>query len=131
MNQLVLNRIRCNSCQEEITSYSVHDYQSCKCGKCAIDGGVSYRRFLGDDFTDLAVWSDDPFEKVREACYRRGFGKVGAADYGEYRITILKDMTDEHLQALLSYCAVDNVFLPIYMKEIEYRKENNIQVPEI
>lgn len=49
----------------------------------------------------------------------------------EFRVTLLKDMTDGHLNALLTYCEPDNPYLPIYKNEIEYRKQNNIKIDDL
>jgi hypothetical protein len=49
---------------------------------------------------------------------------------GPFQTTFLKDMTDEHLNALLTYCLPINQFLPLYKMEIEYRKENNITIKD-
>lgn len=132
MKTLILNKIKCNHCNDEITSYSQHDFQMCSCKRVGIDGGLSYRRFTGKDenYTDLAVYSDEPFEKVRESCYRTGYGKVGTPDYGTHRITFLKNMTDGHLNALLDYCGGNHIYLPIYKQEIEYRKEKGIKIDD-
>lgn len=108
----------------------VHDFKTYtdKNGKTyIIDGGCSYTRSSANgDEEFIEIYSDEPFEKVRQYCYRRGYGKPGNSDYGIYRITFLKDMTDEHLNALMTYCKKDNIFLSLYKQEIEYRKENNI-----
>lgn len=125
---IILNRIKCNHCNDEITSYNRHDFVMCSCGRCGVDGGLEYLKRTGGGYTDLSVDSNEPFEKVRQFCYRRGYGKVGSPDYGEFRITFLKDMTDEHLNALLTYCTPENKYLPLYKQEIEYRKLNNIKI---
>jgi hypothetical protein len=56
---------------------------------------------------------------------------IGSKDYGKFRVTLLKDMTDGHLNALLTYCEPDNPYLPIYKNEIEYRKQNNIKIDDL
>ena len=37
--------IRCKHCDDIITSYHVHDFKYCKCGKVFVDGGNEYLRF--------------------------------------------------------------------------------------
>lgn len=32
-------KIRCLKCNDIIESLNVHDYKTCKCGACLIDGG--------------------------------------------------------------------------------------------
>ena len=66
---IIVNKIRCNHCGDEIESRSVHDFVTCSCGCCSVDGGKCYLRrcFRGtpEDFTDLSVCvpdDDDDFE---------------------------------------------------------------------
>jgi len=127
---LVRNAIHCPNCDDVIESRSVHEYVTCKCGECSTDGGLEYihRSKAG---IGLQLYSTDPHEIIREHVKRHGYGKIGASDYGTYRFTLLKDMTDEHLNALLSYCKPKDEYLPIYKNEIEYRKQNNIKIDEI
>lgn len=60
--RIIRNAIRCNLCGEEIESEYRHDYVSCKCGACAVDGGHDYfrRRFRDKDcYTELSVTEED------------------------------------------------------------------------
>ena len=41
---IVKNAIRCNICGDEIESKSRHDFVTCKCGACSVDGGHDYLR---------------------------------------------------------------------------------------
>ncbi len=52
-----LNRIKCNHCEDVITSEDRHDFKRCSCGQVAVDGGSWYlkRNFTAiTDFTDLS-----------------------------------------------------------------------------
>ena len=51
------NIIKCNKCSDIIESKSTHDFVTCKCGKCSVDGGLSYLRRCGnsDNWTDLSI----------------------------------------------------------------------------
>jgi hypothetical protein len=52
------NAIRCNLCGDEIESKFRHDYVTCSCGACSVDGGTDYlRRAYKQEgyFTELAV----------------------------------------------------------------------------
>jgi hypothetical protein len=109
--------------------YVTHNDKNSK--EYVLDGGVEYVRCSGHGDEELIeVFSDEPFEKVRQYCYRLGYGKYGAKDYGKFRITFLDKMTDGHLEALMTYCKEDNQYLPLYKMEIEYRKQNNIKIDE-
>lgn len=55
---IIRNAIRCNICGEEIESKHRHDFVTCKCGSCSVDGGHNYlrRSFKSPDcFTELSV----------------------------------------------------------------------------
>jgi len=41
-------KIRCKKCEDILQSKSVHDFQSCSCGACYIDGGDDYVRVGGE-----------------------------------------------------------------------------------
>lgn len=127
---LVRNAIHCLDCDDVIESNTVHEYVKCKCGKCFVDGGLEYTR-RSESGSCLKLYSTDPHEIIREHIKRYGYGKVGAPDYGTFRVTLLKNMTDGHLNTLLTYCRPENKYLPIYRNEIEYRKQNNIKIDEI
>ncbi len=131
---LIRNAIQCLNCNDIIESTFRHNYIMCSCGGCAVDGGLDYIRTGcrdGIDFVELYMYSTDPHWAIRQYVKRLGYGKIGSKDYGKFRVTLLKDMTDEHLNALLTYCLPNNIYLPIYKNEIEYRKQNNIKVDEL
>lgn len=41
---IVKNAIKCKNCGDIIESKSVHDYVTCSCGACAVDGSHEYLR---------------------------------------------------------------------------------------
>ena len=56
---LVRNAIRCNICGEEIESKHRHDFVTCKCGACSVDGGHDYLRRCFKSpgcFTDISIY---------------------------------------------------------------------------
>ena len=62
---IVSNRIQCNLCSDLIFSKHRHDYRTCKCGACSVDGGNSYFKRSGTDYTDKSiVISDELFEQL-------------------------------------------------------------------
>lgn len=96
-----------------------------------LDGGLEYTRCSGHGDEELIeVYSDEPFEKVREYCYRNSLGNPKSKNFPRQQIIFLKDMINEHLNALLTYCIPQNKYLPLYKMEIEYRKQNNITIKE-
>lgn len=58
---ILVNKIRCKKYGEEIESTYTHDFRSCKCGTCAVDGGHEYLRRYGDsnDWEEPSVWETD------------------------------------------------------------------------
>lgn len=67
MTQLKIHKnvARCKKCNSIIESKSVHDYRSCSCGACAVDGGHEYVRRTANSFDDmedlteyLITWKD-------------------------------------------------------------------------
>ena len=63
--KIIKNAIRCNVCGEEIESRHVHDFVTCRCGACSVDGGREYLRrcFRARDcYTDISVTEPDDKE---------------------------------------------------------------------
>ena len=55
---IIRNAIRCNICGDEIESKHRHDFVTCKCGACSVDGGHDYlRRYFREEgcYTDISV----------------------------------------------------------------------------
>lgn len=52
---ILKNRIRCKLCGDVIESKHVHNFVTCSCGACSVDGGQDYLRRCGnhDDWEDL------------------------------------------------------------------------------
>lgn len=118
-----------------LTSRSRHDYvchtDKITGTKYCIDGGLDYRRIVtGGVYQDLAVYSDDPFEKIRESLERVHRGKN--LDQPS-TFVVLKDMNDAWLEALIPWIEDNqpsNKYKKYYLQEIEYRKANGITVKE-
>ena len=62
MKKIVKNAIRCNICGDEIESKHCHDFRTCRCGACSVDGGKEYlRRPYAQEgcFTELSVFETE------------------------------------------------------------------------
>lgn len=63
MQKIIRNAIKCNLCGDIIESTHRHEFVSCKCGCCSVDGGTDYLRRCftnsSEDFTELSVFEDD------------------------------------------------------------------------
>ena len=56
--KILKNLIQCRSCGEIIESKSEHDFVTCFCGKCSVDGGHEYLRRLTvskESYTELSI----------------------------------------------------------------------------
>lgn len=65
MHKIIRNAIQCKHCGDTIESVNVHDYVTCSCGACSVDGGHdylrrSYRTSPEEDFIDLSEYEDIP-----------------------------------------------------------------------
>ena len=64
---IIKNAIQCKKCGDVIESVSVHDFKTCACGSCSVDGGHYYLRRCAnslDGFIDLSEFQkDDDQEK--------------------------------------------------------------------
>lgn len=55
---IIKNVIRCNIFGDEIESTFRHDFVTCKCGVCSVDGGNNYLRrcFIEEGcYTDISI----------------------------------------------------------------------------
>lgn len=132
--RILVNRIKCNSCGDIITSRTRHDYIACKCGKVFTDGGNDYLHRSRDGYNSLDVYSDAPFELIRESFERGGRGKDGKSPL---TFVPLKDMSNSWIEATIDYLSkinsnenYDYFIIEIYGKELNYRKAKNIFIKD-
>lgn len=89
----------------------------------AVDGGNNYSMVLGDitKLKNLCVYTDDPHEIIRGNFTWKSYGKDGKHP-GQY--ILLKDITDEHLAAILStqWHIVGTYVEKILKDEVAYRE---------
>lgn len=61
MRKIKRNMIQCKNCNDVIESKSVHDFVTCSCGNCSVDGGKDYlsRSFIEKDcYIELSEYED-------------------------------------------------------------------------
>lgn len=62
MRKIVKNMIKCKLCGDIIESTHRHDFVTCMCGCCSVDGGTDYLRrgfaHSKDDFIELSIFED-------------------------------------------------------------------------
>lgn len=61
---IIRNSAICNKCKKEIESRYRHDFRSCRCGAFSVDGGMSYLRRVGLDYTDTSIVANDKYIKL-------------------------------------------------------------------
>ena len=120
----MLNRIRTPD-QTILESRNVHDYKSHldKNGEIYMnDGGVEYiRRSVNiEPYEDLSLYSDDPFEILRENITWGTYGKNGDEPLHYKSIS---NMSTPHLNAILSQYKLVEHLKELFEKEILYRSE--------
>ena len=76
--RILSNCIRCLICDEIIYSRHTHDFRWCSCGNCAVDGGPSYLRRVGENFEELSE-----IEQARQAGDGQAVTGVDAHDANE------------------------------------------------
>jgi len=61
LQNIKVNKIQCQLCQDIVESTSRHSFKWCKCKSCAVDGGHDYLRRLGNisKFTELSEFEDE------------------------------------------------------------------------
>ena len=87
------------------------------------DGGLDYlRRSINKEpYIDMSVYDTDDFETIRLYFERGGYGKNGDEPLHYIK---LKNMSDDHIQAVIDYeTERGGKFIEIYKKEQKYRKK--------
>ena len=64
MEKILSNKIQCKHCGEVIESKHVHEFVTCKCETCSVDGGHyhlsrSYKNSPEEDFIELSEVEED------------------------------------------------------------------------
>lgn len=130
--RLVANGVHCKMCDTLLFSYTTHDFKVCSCdNKTMVDGGLSYPKYGGNDMSfvsPITIYSNDPFEKVRNYHCRGARGKSGKEPL---KWIPLCKMTDEHLAAVIEYGGAP-WHLELISKELQYRREHpEASIPEV
>lgn len=115
-------------CGEKIIySRHVHDYQEFTDSKgqyFMLDGGLDYQRFSSPklEIRPHVLFNDDPIILLREhILWGKNYNeKKELLPKTEY--VLIKDITDDHLNALIGYLAERNhKYLGIFIREREFR----------
>lgn len=139
-SELVYSALQCKLCKDVIESCFQHDFKMCSCHSIGLDSGIDtgYRRIIGnkENIEDLSVYSDEEHSKVRQFAFRTGFGQLCSKEYGVFKLTRIKDMSDDYLKSAIDYVEKfvkdykDTAHYQILLNERGYRLENNIKIEE-
>lgn len=80
------NIIKCRNCGDIIESKSTHDFLTCKCGKCSVDGGLEYLRRSGDNFEDLSLIEKVDVEPKYQIGEMVSFKYLGETKIGQVKV---------------------------------------------
>lgn len=125
MRKLILNRIRTPD-QTVLTSRHRHDFKSHKDTKSneiyICDGGTEYiRRSINTEaYEDISLYSDSPFEILRENITWATYGKNGDE---ELKHKSISNMSSNHIKAILSQIKLADYMEELFEKELSYRNE--------
>ena len=125
MRKLVLNRIRTPD-GTVLTSKNQHDFRSHRdtiTGELYFtDGGSSYiRRSINiKPYEDLSLYSDDPFEILRENITWSSRGKNGNEPLHYKSVS---NMSTNHINAIFSQYRLADYLKELFEKEISFRNE--------
>lgn len=103
-----------------------HDYKTyvdANGEKYMIDGGLDYKRRSINKIPaqDISLTTNSPHKEIRKVFTWGTYGKNG--DQPLKRIKLM-DITDEHLDALVTLTYVRDFIIQLFKNEIEYRKNN-------
>lgn len=99
-----------------------------------VDGGTDYLRRnvnMEAPYEEMSIYSDAPFEEVREHYCRGGRGKDGTESL---KWVPLAKMSNDWLEACIVYNEErglkDSFASSMYAKELKYREENDIFIKD-
>ena len=133
--RLILSRIQTPD-GTILTSYHRHDYVTytdANGEEYILDGGNDYQRTSvnKESFKDLSIWSDAPYEIIRENFHRGGRGKNSDEPL---KWVPLCEMSNNWLKACIVYNDergnTKSLANYLYAKELRYRHDNNICIQD-
>lgn len=129
--KIVYNAVKCNVCNQTIVSYHTHDYKTCGCdNEAMVDGGLSYARYGAKDMSKITKYTytdQDPHDLIRNFVAWGTYGKKGDEPL---KYVFIKDMSDDHLRAVIDYPRGAEWIKNLMKQEIDYREEFNISITD-
>jgi hypothetical protein len=130
---IVLNRIITPD-GTVLESEHVHDYKTyidTNGLEYMVDGGREYLRrneYDDDPYTEATVYTDSPFEELREVVTWGTYGKSGKEPMRRRR---LSELSDDHIKAILETQRHIKVWLcRVFEEELTYRFDNDIKIED-
>ena len=117
----------------ELISKDRHDYvvYKDKNGQIfGIDGGNEYLRRTHDAVNcgiDTSITSDSPIEDIRGFLSWGTYGKDGKSPY---KRVLLKDMSNNHILAIIETQKIQDLLKEIFYRELDFRKNNDIYIED-
>jgi hypothetical protein len=127
-DHILLNRIRCPD-GTILTSWYRHDYVTHvdeNGFEYMVDGGTSYlRRNIVEDhpYEELSVYWSEDHSANRELVTWGTYGKNGDQPF---KRVFLKDMSTNHIHAVIDECLHGGILQELFETEIDYRGEHGI-----
>lgn len=130
MKQILVNKIKCPDGTILVSKHR-RDFQEHlqEDGReYFVDGGLDYQRigFSDEEFENLTCYVGDPHEKIRQHFeWTRCMDSEGNLLPKREQV-LLKDITDDHLKALVDWTAEDypDYIHQLFVDEVEWRKNN-------
>ena len=66
---IIRNAIQCKKCGDIIESVFEHDFKTCSCGVCSVDGGHDYLRRCANSLDDFIDLSETRGEQMQGNCH--------------------------------------------------------------
>lgn len=130
MKQILVNKIQCPDGTVLVSKHR-HDFKEHVQDdgrEYFIDGGLAYQRigFSDEEFENLICYTDDPHEKIREHFEWTRCMDASGNLLPEREVVLLKDITDDHLKALVDWTAEDypEYVHKLFLDETAWRENN-------
>jgi translation initiation factor 2B subunit (eIF-2B alpha/beta/delta family) len=116
-----------------LESHHRHDYNSYKDANgqmYSIDGGVDYlkRSCTVNDYLELSLYTDSPFEYLRQHIVRGGRGELGNEELKYEKLSQISDDWLENLIIFEEEHRPNNKYLPFYKMEVQFRFKHRLTV---
>ena len=120
--KIVANRIRTpdGTILESMHRHDYVTYTDANGKEYMVDGGLDYlRRNVHDDapYEELSVYDDAPYALVREVFKWGTRGKDGKQPL---KFVVLKDMTTDHIEAILETQNLPSYMRKIFLDELDF-----------